>query len=53
MPEFYARDADGIPQTGSRACAARCARNGPAFGAGRMLEDYERRVYGAAVQAAP
>jgi starch phosphorylase len=44
-PEFYRASADGIP----RDWVARIRRSlrtlGPAFGAGRMLEDYERKVY--------
>jgi starch phosphorylase len=45
VPEFYARDEDGIPQ----AWIARVKRSMrtliPAFSATRMLADYERRVY--------
>src|SRR6478609_5080495 len=44
-PEFYRASADGIP----RDWVARIRRSlrtlGPEFGAGRMLEDYERKVY--------
>ncbi len=44
-PEFYKTSADGIP----RDWIARIRRSlrtlGPEFGAGRMLEDYERKVY--------
>ena len=44
-PEFYKTSADGIP----RDWVARIRRSlrtlGPEFGAGRMLEDYERKVY--------
>jgi starch phosphorylase len=47
VPAYYDRDAGGLP----RAWLARVKRslltNGPAFGAGRMLEDYVQRVYGA------
>jgi starch phosphorylase len=45
-PEFYRRDADGIPQdwiTRVRNSLRTCGR---AFGARRMLEDYETKVYG-------
>jgi starch phosphorylase len=46
-PEFYRASADGIP----RDWVARIRRSlrtlGPEFGAGRMLEDYERKVYAA------
>jgi glycogen phosphorylase len=47
-PEFYRRDADGIPQAWIarvRDSLRTCARE---FGAGRMIEDYETKVYGAA-----
>ncbi|MDA0174223.1 alpha-glucan family phosphorylase [Solirubrobacter taibaiensis] len=44
-PEYYKTGADGIP----RDWVARIRRSlrtlGPEFGAGRMLEDYERKVY--------
>jgi starch phosphorylase len=46
-PEFYRAGSDGI----ARDWVARIRRSlrtlGPAFGAGRMLEDYERKVYAA------
>jgi starch phosphorylase len=47
-PEFYARDADGIPQAWLSRVRDSLKTNGPEFGAGRMLEDYEKKVYGAA-----
>jgi starch phosphorylase len=50
VPEFYAGEP---PERWIGRVRASLRTNGPAFGAGRMLEDYERRVYGAAVQAAP
>jgi starch phosphorylase len=50
VPEFYAGE---LPERWIGRVRASLKTNGPAFGAGRMLEDYERRVYGAAVQAAP
>ena len=44
-PEFYRSSGDGIP----RDWVARIRRSlrtlGPEFGAGRMLEDYEKKVY--------
>jgi starch phosphorylase len=44
-PEFYRSSGDGIP----RDWVARVRRSlrtlGPEFGAGRMLEDYEKKVY--------
>ena len=45
VPEFYERGDDGLPQTGWRASAARCARSGRSSAPARMLEDYERKVY--------
>jgi starch phosphorylase len=50
VPEFYAGE---LPEQWISRVRASLKTNGPAFGAGRMLEDYERKVYGAAVQAAP
>jgi starch phosphorylase len=47
VPAFYERDADGLPQGWLRRVRASLRTLGPAFGAGRMLEDYERRVYAA------
>src|SRR4051812_7591305 len=47
-PEFYRVDAAGIPQdwvTRVRNSLRTCGRQ---FGAGRMIEDYETKVYGAA-----
>jgi starch phosphorylase len=46
QPEFYRCDADGIPQDWVRRVRNSLRTNGPAFGAGRMLEDYETKVYG-------
>jgi starch phosphorylase len=46
QPEFYRRDADDIPQDWVRRVRNSLRTNGPAFGAGRMLEDYETKVYG-------
>jgi starch phosphorylase len=46
-PEFYARDRDGLPQKWLDRVRNSLRTNGPAFGAGRMLEDYESKVYGA------
>jgi starch phosphorylase len=46
-PEFYAVDGDGLPKawlTRVRNSLRTCGRE---FGAGRMLEDYEKKVYGA------
>jgi glycogen phosphorylase len=46
-PEFYARDADGIPKAWLARVRDSLKTNGAEFGAGRMLEDYEKKVYGA------
>jgi len=45
VPAFYDRDGDGLPQPWLARVRASLRTNGPAFSAGRMLEDYERRVY--------
>ena len=50
-PEFYRRDADGIPQDWIQRVRNSLRTNGPMFGAGRMIEDYETKVYGAPVTA--
>jgi glycogen phosphorylase len=47
VPSFYERDGDGIPQRWLALVRASLKTNGPAFGAGRMLEDYEKRIYSA------
>jgi starch phosphorylase len=44
-PAFYERDADGIPAAWLARVRASLRTNGPAFGAGRMLEDYEGQIY--------
>ena len=44
-PEFYRADADGIPQEWVARVRRSLRTLGPEFGAGRMLEDYERKVY--------
>jgi glycogen phosphorylase len=45
-PEFYARDGAGIPQAWLTRVRNSLRTCGPEFGAGRMLEDYEKKVYG-------
>jgi starch phosphorylase len=45
VPAFYDRDGDGVPQAWVARVRASLRTLGPAFGAGRMVEDYERRVY--------
>jgi starch phosphorylase len=47
-PEFYARDGDGLPKAWLRRVRNSLRTLGPQFGAGRMLEDYEKKVYSAA-----
>jgi len=44
-PEFYERDANGIPVAWVERVRASLRTLGPQFGAGRMLLDYERRSY--------
>src|SRR3954471_24122611 len=46
-PEFYARDGTGIPSAWLQRVRNSLRTCGPEFGAGRMLEDYEKKVYGA------
>jgi glycogen phosphorylase len=46
-PEFYARDGSGIPAAWLRRVRNSLRTCGQEFGAGRMLEDYEKKVYGA------
>jgi starch phosphorylase len=46
-PEFYARDDDGLPKAWLQRVRNSLRTSGPRFGAGRMLEDYEKKVYGA------
>jgi starch phosphorylase len=45
VPSFYDRDASGIPAAWLARVRASLRTLGPAFGAGRMLEDYEKLVY--------
>jgi starch phosphorylase len=45
-PEFYRVDADGIPQDWVARVRNSLRTLGPQFGAGRMIEDYEKKVYG-------
>jgi glycogen phosphorylase len=46
-PEFYARDGSGIPAAWLRRVRNSLRTCGQEFGAGRMLEDQEKKVYGA------
>jgi starch phosphorylase len=45
VPTFYERDADGVPQAWLAMVRASLKRIGPGFGAGRMVRDYEQRIY--------
>jgi starch phosphorylase len=50
-PSFYTRDEHGIPQAWLARMRSSLRTLGPQFGAGRMLEDYETKVYGATTAA--
>jgi starch phosphorylase len=45
LPEFYDRDADGLPRAWLARTKASLRTNGPAFSASRMLRDYVDRIY--------
>jgi len=45
VPEFYQRDADGLPRAWLARIRASIRTLAPAFTAGRMLADYVERVY--------
>ena len=45
VPEFYNRDADGLPRAWLARTKASLRTNGPAFSASRMLRDYVDRIY--------
>jgi glycogen phosphorylase len=45
VPEFYDRDADGLPRAWLARTKASLRTNGPAFSASRMLRDYVDRIY--------
>ncbi len=49
-PEFYKVDKAGVPQAWVKRVRRSLRTLGPEFGAGRMLEDYERKVYGVPVR---
>ncbi len=46
-PEFYDRDADGLPRAWLARVRASLKTNGPAFAATRMMRDYVDQFYGA------
>jgi starch phosphorylase len=52
VPEFYERDQGGIPRAWLARMRASLKTLGPQFSAGRMLEDYEERLYGQAIGVA-
>jgi glycogen phosphorylase len=45
VPEFYDRDAGGLPRAWLARTKASLRTNGPAFSASRMLRDYVERMY--------
>jgi starch phosphorylase len=45
VPEFYDRDADGLPRAWLARTKASLRTNGPAFSASRMVRDYVERIY--------
>jgi starch phosphorylase len=45
VPEFYDRDADGLPRAWLARTKASLRTNGPAFSATRMVRDYVERMY--------
>jgi glycogen phosphorylase len=45
VPEFYDRDADGLPRAWLARTKASLRTNGPAFSASRMVRDYVQRIY--------
>ena len=45
VPQFYDRDADGLPRAWLARVKASLRTNGPEFSASRMLRDYVRQVY--------
>jgi starch phosphorylase len=51
LREFYDRDEQGIPRAWVARMKASLRTNGPQFAAGRMLRDYESRLYGAGATA--
>jgi starch phosphorylase len=45
VPEFYDRDADGLPRAWLARTKASLRTNGPRFSATRMLRDYVEDIY--------
>jgi starch phosphorylase len=46
VPAFHKRDASGLPRAWIAMVRATLRTCGPGFAAGRMLADYERKIYG-------
>ena len=46
VPQFYDRDGDGLPRAWLARVKASLRTIGPEFCAGRMIRDYEERMYG-------
>jgi len=51
LPEFHDRDGDGIPRAWIARMKASMRTLVPQFAAGRMLREYEERLYAAGVPA--
>jgi starch phosphorylase len=47
LPEFNRRDEGGVPRDWVRRVKASLKTNAPGFAAGRMLRDYQTRLYAA------
>ena len=45
LPEFYQRDAGGVPRRWAARIKASLRSLGPRFNASRMVGEYQRRVY--------
>ncbi|HSD79589.1 MAG TPA: alpha-glucan family phosphorylase, partial [Solirubrobacteraceae bacterium] len=52
VPQFYERDAEGLPRAWLARVRAALKTLGPQFSAGRMLADYEQRLYNPRVPVA-
>ncbi|MEM6750075.1 MAG: alpha-glucan family phosphorylase [Planctomycetota bacterium] len=52
VPEFYDRDANGVPRRWVQRMKASIARLGPAFGTNRMVKDYANQYYRPALERA-
>ena len=45
IPQFYERDADGIPNRWCERIKASLLTNGPRFCASRMIDEYATKIY--------